>query len=82
MTAALTGEPLIISVKRYERLIGHRIDPTQCSGTISRAAFESAFTRYLLWELEYDGQCSLKKLERRIHPDPFHLIQISKEDRL
>lgn len=77
MTAAPTGEPLIISIRQYEQMTGHRIDPAQCAGTISRAAFESAFTRYLLWELAYAGQCPLNKLVEKVKLDSF---PITKED--
>ena len=71
MSGSISGEPILISVKRYERMTGLRIDPAKCAGTLSRAAFESAYTRYLLWELDSAGECPLRKLEQRVYTEPF-----------
>jgi len=65
MTAAASGEPILISVDRYERITGQKIYPEHCIGSINREAFESAFSRYLLWELNSPGACSLRHLEKK-----------------
>ena len=69
MTAAPTGEPILISVKRYERLICQDVTPDDCCGTISREAFEAAFSRYLLWELDSASQCPLRQLDKKVRAD-------------
>lgn len=71
MSGSISGEPILISVKRYECLTGQRIDPTKCAAILSRPAFESAYTRYLLWELDSAVECPLRKLEQKVLFDPF-----------
>lgn len=75
MSAASSGEPIIISVNQYEKLTGQLVDPSKCVGTISLAAFESAFSRYLLWQKESSGECSLRMLDQKIHQDPIPFIK-------
>ena len=71
MSGSISGEPILIGVRRYEQLTGHRIDPSQCAAILSRTAFESAYTRYLLWELDSVGECPLQKLEQKVHAESF-----------
>lgn len=65
MTAAPSGELILIGVIRYERLTDQKIAPECCGASISRSVFEAAFSRYLLWELEKAGDCSLRCLEKK-----------------
>lgn len=67
MTASPTGEPILISVKRYERLTLQKVSPALCCATLSKAAFESAYYRYLVWELDSPHQCSLQQLEKKVY---------------
>lgn len=69
MTAAPSGELILIGVRRYESLTGQVITPECCGASISRNAFESAFSRYLLWELEHTGECALRRLEKKTGSD-------------
>lgn len=65
LTASPSGELILIGVSRYEQLSGQEISPECCAASISRDAFQSAFSRYLLWELEHAGQCPLCRLEAK-----------------
>lgn len=69
MTAALSGEPILIGVNRYEKLTDKKVTPECCGASISKDIFEAAFSRYLLWELEQAGDCSLCHLERKTGSD-------------
>lgn len=66
MTAAPTGELMLISVKRYEQLTHQNVTPEDCCSSISCQAFKAAFSRYLLWELDSASQCPLRQLDKKI----------------
>lgn len=69
MTVSPGGEPVLIGVKRYERLTGLEINPEECCGSISRETFETVYSRYLLWELDSASQCPLRQLDKRVQTD-------------
>lgn len=68
MTAAPSGEPILIRADHYEKLTGQVVDPKECGCSISLDTFRTAFTRYLLWELDHAGQCPLLELDKKIKP--------------
>lgn len=56
------GAPLLISIRDFEKETGERIDPGDCIGTLSKDAFSSLFSRYLIWEMSSSEQCPMEYL--------------------
>lgn len=62
------GRPVIIAVQHFEQATGQKVIPSECMGTLSKSAFESAYSRYLLWLLDSPDQCPLCLLDTQIKP--------------
>lgn len=62
MTINEGGLPRLVSIRKFENETGEQIDPTDCIGTLSRAAFSSLFSRYLIWEMSSSEQCPMEYL--------------------
>ena len=62
MTINEDGPPRLVSIRKFENETGERIDPTDCIGTLSKAAFSSLFSRYLIWEMSSPEQCPMEYL--------------------
>ena len=58
------GSPLLVSIREFEKETGERIDPGECIGTLSKDAFSSLFSNYLLWEMSSSEQCPMEYLAR------------------
>ena len=56
------GAPLLVGVREFEEETGERIDPGDCIGTLSKDAFSSLFSNYLLWEMISSEQCPMEYL--------------------
>lgn len=56
------GAPLLVGVREFEEETGERIDPGECIGTLSKDAFSSLFSRYLIWEMTSSEQCPMEYL--------------------
>ena len=56
------GVPLLVGVREFEEETGERIDPGACIGTLSKDAFSSLFSRYLIWEMTSSEQCPMEYL--------------------
>ena len=56
------GTPLLVSIRDFEKETGERIDPDDCIGTLSKDAFSSLFSNYLLWEMSSSEQCPMEYL--------------------
>ena len=56
------GAPLLVGVREFEEETGERIDPDDCIGTLSKDAFSSLFSRYLIWEMTSSEQCPMEYL--------------------
>lgn len=56
------GAPLLVSIREFEEETGERIDPGDCIGTLSKDAFASFFSNYLLWEMISSEQCPMEYL--------------------
>ena len=56
------GAPLLVGVREFEEETGERIDPGECVGTLSKDAFASLFSRYLIWEMSSSEQCPMEYL--------------------
>ena len=56
------GAPLLVSIRDFEEETGARIDPGDCIGTLSKDAFSSLFSRYLIWEMTSSEQCPMEYL--------------------
>lgn len=56
------GAPLLVGVREFEEETGERIDPGECIGTLSKDAFSSLFSNYLLWEMSSSEQCPMEYL--------------------
>ena len=56
------GAPLLVSIRDFEKETGERIDPGECIGTLSKDAFSSLFSRYLIWEMSSSEQCPMEYL--------------------
>ena len=56
------GAPLLVSIRDFEKEIGERIDPRECIGTLSKDAFSSLFSRYLIWEMTSSERCPMEYL--------------------
>lgn len=70
MAAHLSGEPIVISVSRYQKLTGHKVQPKSCAAALDLDAFASAYYRYLLWELDCAVQCPLRRLDEKVSDRP------------
>ena len=62
MATRQDGAPLLVSVQDFEKETGERIDPGDCIGTLSKDAFSSLFSNYLLWEMSSSEQCPMEYL--------------------
>lgn len=49
LTANRDGQPIVITVEQFRQLTGEQIDPAECCGQLTAAAFESLYAQYLLW---------------------------------
>lgn len=56
------GQTVILPVQRFCKLTGVQIDPTECFGQLTGAAFESLYAQYLLWRLPAAEEHPLKQL--------------------
>ena len=56
------GAPLLVGVREFEEGTGERINPRECIGTLSKDAFSSLFSRYLIWEMTSSEQCPMEYL--------------------
>lgn len=56
------GAPLLVDVREFEEETGERIDPGECIGTLSKDAFSSLFSSYLIWEMTSSEQCPMEYL--------------------
>ena len=56
------GTPLLVGVREFEEETGERINPRECIGTLSKDAFSSLFSNYLLWEMSSSEQCPMEYL--------------------
>lgn len=56
------GAPLLVGVREFEEETGERINPRECIGTLSKDAFSSLFSRYLIWEMTSSEQCPMEYL--------------------
>lgn len=63
LSASSTGRPQVMTVSRFERLTGQKVDPSECLGKIKRDAFEAAYAQYLVWQIDSANQCSLQQLD-------------------
>ena len=62
LTADRDGKPVVFPVHRLEAALGRRIEPDECVGSLSRAAFEALYARYLQWQLDTSAECPLLRL--------------------
>ena len=60
------GRPRVVCVSRFEGVTGQKVEGSDCVGTLSRAAFESAFLPYLLWEQDDPELCCLRHLDHEV----------------
>lgn len=49
LTTNRDGQPIVMTVEQFQQLTGVQIDPTECCGQLTEAAFESLYAQYLLW---------------------------------
>ena len=64
------GEPILIPAKLFCTLTGELIDPAECSGQLSRFAFEQLYRRKLLWLSPSDRLCGARELASAQPPLP------------
>lgn len=51
MAADRDGKPVIIAVEAFRELAQEQVDPSECRGHLTDAAFGDIFARYILWQL-------------------------------
>jgi len=58
------GQPVIMSVERFQHRTGEQIDPAECYGQLTEPAFKHIFAQYLLWHFPADNLDVLAELSR------------------
>lgn len=66
LAADSEGRARVVCVSRFEAVTGQKVEGSDCIATLSRAAFESAFLPYLLWEQDDPELCCLRHLDREV----------------
>ncbi len=51
MAMGRDAKPVFMDLEQFCQLTGEQIDPTECRGQLTQAAFEDIFAQYLLWRL-------------------------------
>lgn len=49
LSTSRDGQPIAMTVEQFQHLTGEQIDPAECCGQLTEAAFESLYAQYLLW---------------------------------
>ena len=60
------GRPRAISVARYERITGQRVDPTDCMGALTKSAVNQIFRDFALWTWDEPGISLLRCLDSEV----------------
>lgn len=60
------GRPRAISVARYEKITGQRVDPTDCMGSLTKSAVNHIFQDFALWECDEPDNCFLRYLDSKV----------------
>lgn len=45
------GRPVVLAAEQFSEASGVQVDPGECRGHLSQAAFQDIFAQYLLWRL-------------------------------
>lgn len=56
------GQIMLLSVETIHTLTGEEVEPSECSATLSRRAFDSAFSKYIEWHAPDPAACTLLQL--------------------
>lgn len=56
------AKPVLVSVSRFQKMAGEAVDPSECAAILSRRTFEDIYARWLEWEVDDAGKCSLPQL--------------------
>lgn len=51
MAADRDGCPVVMDMELFYQMTEERIDPSECRGQLSKDAFESVYSQYLLWHI-------------------------------
>lgn len=62
LAADADGKPLVMPVDAFRKMSGQQFDKDECCGSLSRQAFEAAFSLYLEWHTATAENCSLCQL--------------------
>jgi len=62
MAADANGRPLVMPVDVFRKISGQQPDKDECRGSLSRQAFEAAFSLYLEWHTATSQDCPLWQL--------------------
>jgi hypothetical protein len=62
MSADRDAKPILVELSQFQRITGETVYQDECAGILNQQAFESAYTQWLLWEIDDPTQCSLLQL--------------------
>lgn len=59
LTADRDGAPILYPVELFQKCCNESVDTDECIGKLSRQAFETVYSRWLLWKVAKPQQCSI-----------------------
>lgn len=66
LAADRDGQPVIMSVEKFQHRTGEQIDPAECCGKLTELEFKRVFAQYILWHFPADNSDVLAELSRSI----------------
>lgn len=62
MVSSADGAPILLPVEWFQGQTGELVDKKECAAILSRAAFESAYSLWLKWQVDDPLRCALLQM--------------------
>lgn len=62
MVSSANGSPILLPVGWFQEQTGEPVDKEECASILSRAAFESAYSLWLKWQVDDPLRCVLLQI--------------------
>lgn len=63
-TADRDGKPILISVDRFQQITKETVVKEECAAILSKRAFESVYSSWLIWQIDHPQECILLQLTK------------------
>ena len=63
------GVPMLYPVSVFEKKTNMLIDKSECCGILGRQAFEAAYNRWLIWNVEDKSRCGIEQAMTKLPYD-------------